>query len=166
MRARSRGRLVAARSVRVGAGARVRVAPGARVILGPGVTLGPDCRIEAVAGEIRVGAGVAVGERAVIVAHAGVEIGERARIGHWAALNDAAPTWDDVETPVRAQPLRRAPITVGAGAVLGPHASLGPGARVAPGEEIAPYAVVPAPPKPKPAPVRSSPRGAGGGGRR
>jgi acetyltransferase-like isoleucine patch superfamily enzyme len=146
MRARSRGRLRAARSVRASAGARVRVAPGARVVLGPGVRLGPDSRIDAVAGTVRVGAGTSIGERAVIVAHESVEIGARVAIGDWAALDDAAPTFDDVERPVRAQPLRRAPIRVGDGAVLGPHASLGPGATVVAGEAVAAYAVLPAPP--------------------
>ena len=62
-------------------------------------------------------------------------------VGDWAALNDAAPTYDDVERPVREQPLRRAAIRVGDGAVLGPHASLGPGATVAAGEAVAAYAV-------------------------
>jgi acetyltransferase-like isoleucine patch superfamily enzyme len=143
MRARSRGRLRAAPSVRIDAGARVHVAPGARVVLGERVRLGPDSRIEAVAGTIRIGAGTSVGERAVIVAHAGVEVGARAAIGDWAAISDVAPTFDDVERPVRAQPLRTAPIRVGAGAVLGPHASLGPGATVAAGEEVAAYAVLP-----------------------
>jgi acetyltransferase-like isoleucine patch superfamily enzyme len=157
MRARSRGRLVVARSVRVSPGARVHVARGARVLLAPGVALGPDSRIEALGGVVRVGAGAWLGERAVIVAHAGVEIGERARIGDWAALNDSDPTWDDVETPLREQPLRSAAIAVGADAVLGPHASLGPGATVAPGDEVAAYAVVPPPPKP-PAKRAASPR--------
>jgi UDP-3-O-[3-hydroxymyristoyl] glucosamine N-acyltransferase len=143
LRARSRGRVSTARDVRVSAGARVRVRRGARVILGPGVALGADSRIEAVAGTVRIGAGARVGERAVIVAHAGVEIGPRAVIGDWAALTDVGPTWGDVERPVRKQPLRRAAIRVGAGAVLGPHASLGPGAAVPPGTEIAPYQVVP-----------------------
>ena len=149
MRGRSRGRLRVARSVRVAAGARVRVAPGARVVLGPEVRLGPGSRIEAVAGTVRVGAGTSLGERAVIVAHEAVEIGERVAIGDWAALTDVAPTFDDVERPVREQPLRSGPIRVGAGAVLGPHASLGPDVTVAPGEAVAAYAVLPAPPQAK-----------------
>jgi acetyltransferase-like isoleucine patch superfamily enzyme len=148
MRARSRGRLHVAPSVRASRGARVRVAPGARVVLGDGVRLGPDSRIEAVAGVVRVGAGSAIGERAVIVAHESVEIGPRVAIGDWAALDDGAPTYDDVERPVRTQPLRTAAIRVGEGAVLGPHASLGPGATVAAGDEVPAYAVLPALPKP------------------
>ena len=148
MRARSRGRLSVAPSVRVAAGARVRVAPGARVVLGAEVRLGPGSRIDAVAGMVRVGAGTSLGERAVIVAHEAVEIGERVAIGDWAALTDVAPTFDDVERPVREQPLRGGPIRVGAGAVLGPHASLGPGTTVAAGEAVSAYAVLPAGPEP------------------
>jgi acetyltransferase-like isoleucine patch superfamily enzyme len=148
MRARSRGRLRAAPSVRLGAGARVNVAPDARVVLGDGVRLGPDSRIEAVSGVVRVGARSSLGERAVIVAHESVEIGSRVAVGDWAALHDAAPTYDDVERPVRAQPLRTAPIRVGEGAVLGPHAVLGPGAAVAAGQAVPAYAVLPAVPEP------------------
>jgi len=148
MRARSRGRLRVAPSVRLGRGARVNVGPGARVVLGDGVRLGHDSRIEAVAGVVRVGAGTSIGERAVIVAHESVEIGPRVAVGDWAALDDSAPTFDDVERPVREQPLRSAPIRVGERAVLGPHASLGPGARVVAGEEVPAYAVLPALPKP------------------
>jgi len=148
MRARSRGRLRLARSVRFDEGARVRVAPGARVVLGPDVRLGPDSRIEAVAGTVRLGAGTALGERAVIVAHESVEIGARVAIGGWVALSDVAPTFEDVERPLRKQPLRHAPIRVGDGAVLGPHASLGPDATVAAGEAVSAYAVLPAVPEP------------------
>jgi acetyltransferase-like isoleucine patch superfamily enzyme len=144
MRARSRGRLRLAPDVHVGAGARVSVAPGARVVLAPGVRLGPGCRIDAVAGEVRVGPGAAIGERAVIVAHASVEIGPRAVVGDWACLSDVALTFADVERPIREQPLRTGAVIVGAGAVLGPHAALGPGARVPAGGEVAAYAVLPA----------------------
>ena len=96
MRARSRGRLRIAPSVRAARGARVNVAPGARVVLGDRVRLGPDSRIEAVSGVVRVGAGASIGERAVIVAHESVEIGARVAVGDWAALDDSAPTYDDV----------------------------------------------------------------------
>src|SRR3954451_224054 len=113
MRARARGRLQAAPSVRLGPGARVNVAPGARVVLADRVRLGPDSRIEAVSGAVRVGAGSSLGERAVIVAHESVEMGPRVAVGDWAALADAAPTYEEVERPVRAQPLRTAPIRVG-----------------------------------------------------
>ena len=91
----------------------------------------------------------------MIVAHSCVEIGPRVAIGAWAALDDAAPTFEDVERPVRAQPLRSAPIRVGERAVVGPHAALGPGATVSAGEAVAAYAVVPAP----------EPRGGGKPGR-
>jgi acetyltransferase-like isoleucine patch superfamily enzyme len=143
MRARSRGRLRLAPDVHVSAGARVNVAPGARVVLAPGVRLGPDARIEARAGTVRVGPGASIGERAVIVAHESVEIGPRAAIGAWAALADAAPTYADVERPIRKQAIRSSPIIVGERAVIGPHAALGPGVMVAADEEVPAYAVLP-----------------------
>ena len=124
------------------AGARVSVAPGARVVLGaarrsaraPGST--PSAARSASARER------GSGERAVVVSHAGVEIGPRAVIGDWAAVEGAAPTYRDSERPVREQPLLRAPVTIGAGAVVGPHAVVGPGVAVPAGAEVAPYAVL------------------------
>src|SRR4051812_34561443 len=89
-----------------------------------------------------MGPGAVLGARAVVVSHAGVSIGPRAVLGDWAALSDAAPSFANVEAPVRAQPVESAPIVVGAGAAVGPHAVLGPGAVVAAGDVVAPYAVV------------------------
>ena len=63
-------------------------------------------------------------------------------IGDWAALEGAAPTYRDSERPVREQPLLRAPVTIGAGAIVGPHAVVGPGVAVPAGAEVAPYAVL------------------------
>jgi UDP-3-O-[3-hydroxymyristoyl] glucosamine N-acyltransferase len=146
LRARSRGRLRFARDVRVAEGVRVTVAPGARVVLGPGVSLGPDSRIDALGGTVAVGAGARLGERAVIVSHAGVELGASAVVGDWAAVDGARPTWADAERAVREQPLRREPIRIGAGAVLGPHAFVGPGAAVAAGAVVGAYEVLPPPP--------------------
>jgi acetyltransferase-like isoleucine patch superfamily enzyme len=123
----------------------VSVARGARLELGERSALGPRSRIEAVAGRVRLGPGARLGERAVVTALAGVEIGEEAVVGDWAVVADAGPSWDDPDSPLRHQPLRRAPVTIGAGAVLGPHAVVGPGATIAAGERIEPYAVVPAP---------------------
>ena len=146
LRARSRGRLRAARDVRIADGVRVTVAPGARVILGPGASLGPGSRIDAFGGTVRLGAGTRLGERAVVISHTGVDLGPSAVVGDWAAVEDGGPTWADVERPVRQQPLRLTPITIGAGAVLGPHAVVGPGAAVAAGTVVEPYAVLPPPP--------------------
>src|SRR3954452_19262596 len=96
LRARTRGRLVAARDVRVGPGVRAEGARGARlvlepggglgaggarprgagIVLEPGAALGAGARITAVAGEVRLGRAARLGERAVIVSHAGVAVGE------------------------------------------------------------------------------------------
>ena len=128
--------------MRLGLGARVHIAPGARVILEPGASLGPGSRIEAVGGVVRLGAGARLGERAVVVSQAGVDIGERAIVGDWAAVEGGAPTYRDVERPVREQPVLRAPVTIGAAAILGPHAVVGPGVAVPAGADVAPYAVL------------------------
>ena len=134
--------------VSIGAGAqidrtaRIEVARGARVVLGPGVVIGPDARISAHAGTVKLGAGARLCERAVIVAHTGVEIGEEAVIGDWAAIEDAAPTFADVERPINAQPVLAAYVCVGARAKIGMHAVLGAGTTIPAGATVEPYAVV------------------------
>jgi len=122
--------------------ARIEVARGARVILGRGVVTGPDARISAHAGTVKVGAGARLCERAVIVAHTGVEIGEGAVIGDWAAIEDATPTFADVERPINTQPLLASLVRVGARAKIGMHAVLFAGTTIPAGATVEPYAVV------------------------
>ena len=124
----------------VGAGVKVNVAAGARVELGEGAVLGPGSRIEAHGGTVRIGAGARLGERAIVIAHSGIEIGEGAVIGAWATVADAGPTFVDSELPVRRQPLRSAPIRIGARARVGIHAVVG--ASLPDGAEVAPYEVI------------------------
>ena len=147
LRAAARGRLEAGRDVHVARGARVRV-DGGRVRLGDGCLLGPGSRIEAPGGTVEIGAGARIGGRSVIVALSSVTVGAGATVGEWAVLSDAEPCGADAEAPLRAQPLRPEPITVGDGARIGAHAALRPGARVAPGAVVGSYAVVPTPPSP------------------
>lgn len=134
--------LARAREVQIDRSARIEIARGARVVLGRGVVIGPEARISALGGTVKIGAGARLGERAIVVSHAGVEIGERALIGDWAAIEGAAPTFGDVEWPIRDQPLVRGLVTIGAGAVIGMHAVIGAGTAIPPGAEVAPYAVV------------------------
>jgi acetyltransferase-like isoleucine patch superfamily enzyme len=148
LRLRARGALEAGRDVRVARGARVRASGGGRVRLGDGCLLGPGSRIEAPGGTVDIGAGARLGERSVIVALSRVAVGAGATVGEWAVLSDAEPSGADVELPVRLQPLRPAPIEVGAGARIGAHAALGAGARLAAGEAVGSYAVVPTGPSP------------------
>jgi acetyltransferase-like isoleucine patch superfamily enzyme len=67
-------------------------------------------------------------------------------VGDWAAVDGAAPTWSDIERPIREQTPRRASIRIGAGAVIGPHAVVGPGAAIPAGASVDAYAVLPPPP--------------------
>lgn len=122
--------------------ARIEVEPGARVVLGSGAVIGPEARISALGGTVKIGAGARIGERAVVVSHAGVEIGEGAVVGDWAAIEGSAPTFADPEWPIREQPLIRGVVTIGAGAVIGMHAVIGAGSEIPAGMTVAPYAVV------------------------
>jgi acetyltransferase-like isoleucine patch superfamily enzyme len=126
----------------VGRGVRIGIAPGASVTLADGVELGERARIEAVGGPVRIGAGTRVGERCTLAATAGIEIGSGCSIGDYVLLTDSDPSFDDVETPVRLQPLRTAPIRVGDGARIGAHAAVLAGAQVADGAVIGSYVVV------------------------
>jgi acetyltransferase-like isoleucine patch superfamily enzyme len=78
----------------------------------------------------------------VVTSLAGVALEAGAAVGDWAVVSDAGPTWADPETPLRRQPLRRAPVRIGAAARLGPHAAVGPGVTIGAGAVVGPYAVV------------------------
>jgi acetyltransferase-like isoleucine patch superfamily enzyme len=144
-RTRARGRLSTGRDVWLARGAQVRVAPGATVRLGDGVEIGAGSRIEAAAGQVVVGDRVRIGDRATLAAVAGLQVGDDALVGDWVFVVDADPGTADVETPVRGQPLRPAPVRIGAGARLGAHATVTAGAQVPDGAVVGSYALVRAP---------------------
>lgn len=139
LRLAARRRLEVRGRVTVERAARVNVAPGARVVLEDGCLLGHGSRIEARGGTVRVGRGVRLGARSVLVAHTGIDVGAGAVVGEWAMIADAEPTFDDPERPTRLQPVRTAPVRVGDGARIGSHATVEAGATIAPGEVVAPY---------------------------
>jgi acetyltransferase-like isoleucine patch superfamily enzyme len=142
LRLKARGRLVARPQVRVGRGVTITAAPGARILLEDGCILGDGARIEANAGTIRIGAAARLGERSVLVALAGIDVGAGCVVGDWALVSDAEPSFEDPERPIREQPLRAAPVTLGDGARIGPHAKVLAGAAIPPGAVVEPYAVV------------------------
>lgn len=117
------------------------VSPGAEVDIDDSAVLGAGCRIHARGGRVRIGAGAVLGERCVLIAHAGIDIGDGAVLADEVVAIDFEPTHDDVETPVRLQPLRAEPIVVGAGARVGIAAALQAGARVPAGATVAPRTV-------------------------
>lgn len=126
----------------IGRRVRLAVAPGARLELGDGCVLGDGVRIQAVAGTVRIGPGAVIGEHAVLVALAGIEIGPGAGLGAQVLVADSAPSFDDVELPVRRQAVRGEPLQVGANARIGARAALLAGARVGAGAVVGSYAVV------------------------
>ena len=146
-RAAARGRLEAGRDVVIARGVRVRVEGGGSVRLGDGCVLGSGCTIDAPGGTVSIGAGARLGMRSAIVALSEVSVGAGAVVGDWAVVADIEPTTDDVELPVRLQPLRPRPVVVGEGARIGAHAALEAGAQIAPGAVVGSYAVVPTPPR-------------------
>ena len=142
----------AGRGVVFGRRVQLSVSPGAQLIIGDGCRLGDRTRIAVPQGRVEIGPGARLGERCTIVAHTGVTIGAGAWLEDGAVLVDFDHVIDDVELPIRVQPLVATPIvigerariglgsgvlrgvTIGAGAVIGPHAvvthDVAPGAHV------------------------------------
>jgi UDP-3-O-[3-hydroxymyristoyl] glucosamine N-acyltransferase len=130
MRLRSRGRLRVEGRVTLGRDARIEIARGASVVLGHGVHLGAGSRLEALAGELRVGAGTLIGDRVFVVGLAGVAIGRDCVLGDFAAVG------------VPGAPGAPKPARLGDGVRLGAHAVVEAGADVAPGSVVGSHAVV------------------------
>ena len=83
-----------------------------------------------------------LGERCTIVAHSGVTIGADAQLGHGVVVVDFDHVFEDVELPIRAQPLVSAPVTIGDGARIGLGASVLRGVSVGARAIVDPRAVV------------------------
>jgi acetyltransferase-like isoleucine patch superfamily enzyme len=128
--------VVVARAVRLQATA------GAEIVLGDGCRIGEGTRIVAQAGRVELGAGVVLGERCTLVAHSGVTIGARARLGHGAVVVDFDHVIEDVERPIRVQPLQSTAVTIGEDARIGLGASILRGVTVGARAVVDPRAVV------------------------
>jgi acetyltransferase-like isoleucine patch superfamily enzyme len=142
-RLRHRGRLAVSGRPRLGRRVRFDLAPGALVSLGDGCRVGDDCRLHLGAGAVVViGAGARMGERCVVAAHERVEIGPDARLEDDVVLIDFDHDVDDVERPVRQQPLVTAPVVIGPRAVVGAAAGVLRGVTVGEGARVGVRSVV------------------------
>ena len=135
----------------LGRGVRFDVRAGGAVTLGDGVVLGNGCRIHAPGGLVRIAAGAVLGDACAVVAHERVEVGARALLADEVVLVDTDHRFDDPETPIRDQGLVTTPITIGAGARVGPGTVVLRGTVVAPGEVVGAHRVLRRPPRPAPA---------------
>ena len=136
------------RGVQVGRGARIgrhvqlEVLYGGRLVLGAGCHIGERTRIVVHGGRVDIGAGARLGERCTIVAHEHVQVGAGACLDDGAVLVDFDHVIDDVELPIRAQPLVSSPIVIGARARIGLGAGVLRGVTVGAGATVGPHAVV------------------------
>jgi acetyltransferase-like isoleucine patch superfamily enzyme len=131
------------RDVRVSRRARLQVAPGGQLVLGDGCFIGEATRIVVAAGSrVEIGAGAVLGERCTLVAHSGMTIGAGAQLGDGAVLVDFDHVFEDVEQPIRVQPLVATPVTIGDEARIGLGASILRGVEVGAGAVVDPRAVV------------------------
>ena len=129
--------------VRLARGVSLQPAAGAEIVLGDGCLLGEATRIVVAPGcRVEIGAGAVLGERCTIVAHSGVTIGPGAQLGHGAVVVDFDHVFDDVERPIREQPLQSTPVSIGEGAVVGLGASILRGVSVGARAVVEPRAVV------------------------
>ena len=111
-------------------------------MLGDGCRIGDRTRFAVQGGRVEVGARATLGERCVIVAHAGVTIGAGARLDDGAVLVDFDHAIDDVELPIRLQPLVATPITIGERARIGLGSGVLRGVTVGAAAVVGPHAVV------------------------
>jgi acetyltransferase-like isoleucine patch superfamily enzyme len=121
---------------------RLQANAGVQIVLGDGCRIGDGTRIVAQAGSIEIGADAVLGERCTLVAHSGVTIGAGAQLGHGAVVVDFDHVFEDVERPIRVQPLTSAAVTIGDGARIGLGASILRGVSVGAGAIVDPRAVV------------------------
>jgi len=135
-------RVLVGTGVSVGRGVRAQVLPGAELRIGDGCRIGERARVVVHSGRVELGAGVVLGERCTIVAHGGVTIGAGARLDEGTVVVDFNHVIDDVELPIRLQPLVSAPVVVGANARIGIGASILSGVCVGDGAQVGPHAVV------------------------
>jgi acetyltransferase-like isoleucine patch superfamily enzyme len=130
------------RGVQLGRRVQLEVLYGGELILGDGVRIGDRTRIVVHGGRVEIGAGALLGERCTIVAHERVTIGAFAWLQDGAVLVDFDHVVDDVELPIRAQPLVSSPIAIGARARIGLGAGVLRGVSVGAGATVGPHAVV------------------------
>lgn len=133
----------AGRGVVLGRGVQLRVAAGAELVLGAGCRIGERARI-VVGGSARVqiGDGAVLGAGCTLVAHERIAIGAGARLDPGAVLVDFDHVVDDVERPIRMQPLVTSPIAIGARTHIGYGAGVLRGVSVGDGAIVGPHAVV------------------------
>ena len=117
VRARLRPRVELGAGVRVGRGVVLRAARGARVVIGDGAAIADGARIEAADGELRVGAGAALGERCSLAG--AVTIGRECVVGAWARVEGKALLEDRARLAAHAVALSGA--RIGRGAVVGSY---------------------------------------------
>jgi carbonic anhydrase/acetyltransferase-like protein (isoleucine patch superfamily) len=140
-RARRRPRVVLESGVQVGGGVVLRAAPGARLVIRAGSSIGHGARLEARGGELRVGAGSAIGDHASLAG--AVTVGRECVVGEWARAEGDARIDDRARLAAHAVALAGA--RVGAGAVVGSYAIVDD--VVAPGAVVRPRPAAPQPPK-------------------
>jgi acetyltransferase-like isoleucine patch superfamily enzyme len=130
------------RDVRLGRKVKLEVLFGGELVLGDGCRVGDRTRIVVQSGRVEVGAGAVLDERCTIVAHERVTIGDGAWLQDGAVLVDFDHVIDDVELPIRSQPLVSSPITIGPRARIGLGAGVLRGVSVGAGAVVGPHSVV------------------------
>ncbi|MFP5363316.1 MAG: acyltransferase [Thermoleophilia bacterium] len=142
MRSSRRSGVRRGRGVQLGRRVQLELTHGGELILGDRCRIGDRTRIVVQGGRVEIGAGAVLGERCTIVAHERVTIGADARLQDGAVMVDFDHVVDDVELPIRAQPLVCSPIEIGEGARIGLGAGVLRGVSVGAGAVVGPHAVV------------------------
>lgn len=128
--------------VHIGRRVQFEVLYGGVLILGDDCRIGDRTRIVVHGGRVEIGAGATLGERCTIVAHEHVSIGAGAWLQDGAVVVDFDHVVDDVELPIRSQPLVCSPVIIGERARIGLGAGVLRGITVGAGAVVGPHAVV------------------------
>lgn len=132
----------AGRDIALGRDVQLDVGADAQLVIGDGCRIGAGTRIAVQQGRVELGAAARLGEGCTVVAHAGVTIGAGAWLEDGAVLVDFDHVIDDVELPIRAQPLLATPIVIGERARIGLGSGVLRGVTVGADAIVGPHAVV------------------------
>lgn len=92
---------------------------------------------------LRIGSGTNIGTGIWFSCVGTIEIGENNLMGHNVLIADSYHEYEDPDAPIISQPMAPpAPVSIGAGCIIGPHAAILAGVTVGPNSFIAANAVV------------------------
>lgn len=148
VRLRTRGRIVMGKGVTLAEGVTIEGLSRRGVILGPGVSIGahttimPTSVMRALGEGCSIGANSGIGQYSFIGCGGGVTIGANVIMGQYVSFHTENHLHEDLDRPIIAQGVRRAPVVIEDDVWVGVKATFLSGAHVGRGSIVAAGAVV------------------------